>query len=54
MLITPEYVALVQREREAHLTEHRLARIASCIRAVCDPSLFDRLARVLRREPAAC
>lgn len=54
MMTTPDYVTLVQQEREAQIKEHRLARIASCIRAVCDPSLFDRLARVLRREPAAC
>ncbi len=54
MLSTPEYVALVQREREEHIREDRLARIASCVRAICNPSLFDRIARAVRRAPATC
>ncbi|HEX9044802.1 MAG TPA: hypothetical protein VF802_07235 [Candidatus Limnocylindrales bacterium] len=54
MFTTPDYVALVQREREERIRESRLARIADCIRAACDPSLVDRLARALRRAPAAC
>lgn len=51
---TPEYVALVQREREIHLAQARLARVATCVRACCNPTLTDRLARALRLPAATC
>jgi hypothetical protein len=51
---TPEYVALVQRERDSTIRSDRLARVAACVRASCEPSLFDRVARVIRGTPAAC
>ncbi len=54
MYATPEYVALIQREREEHVEMSRLARIASCVRAACHPSLLDRVARILRTTPASC
>ena len=34
--------------------QDRLARLAACVRACCDPSLVSRIARALRRSPAAC
>jgi hypothetical protein len=54
MLTSPELVALIQQERERSIARDRLARICACVRACCDPSLASRVARVLRRSPAAC
>lgn len=54
MTTTPELVALVQREREHRLENDRLARIATCAWACCNPTLGDRLARVLRVAPPTC
>ena len=54
MLTTTEYLALVQRERERESADRRLARIAACLRACCDPTLLDRFLRTVRRAPAAC
>jgi len=45
---SPELVALIQREREQHIEQDRLAGIAACARADCSPSIAERLARVLR------
>ena len=54
MLTSPELVALIQQERERSIAHDRLARIAACVRACCDPSLAARVARAFRRAPAAC
>ncbi len=54
MITTPELVALIQRERELNIEHDRLVRIAGCMRACCDPTLGDRLARALRLTPATC
>jgi hypothetical protein len=54
MYTTPEYVTLVQREREERIKESRLARVATCIRAVSNPTRFDRAARIFRLTPATC
>jgi hypothetical protein len=51
---TPGLVTLVQRERERQIQADYLARIVARARACCNPSLFDRLARVLRVTPTAC
>ena len=51
---SPELVALIQQERERSIAHGRLARLAACVRACCDPSLLGRVARALRRSPAAC
>jgi hypothetical protein len=51
---TPELVALVQRDREREIRQDHLARLALCVRACCNPSVIDRLARALRGTPAAC
>ena len=50
MNTTPELVALMQRERERNFEHDRLARIAACARACCNPTRIDRLARALRRD----
>jgi hypothetical protein len=54
MITTPELVALMQRERERHIEHDRLARVAACARACCNPTRFDRVARALRGAPGAC
>jgi hypothetical protein len=55
MITTFEYVALIQRERERTFESDRLARLAASVRACCEPSLFERLARALRgASPAEC
>ena len=54
MNVTPEYIALVQRERDQYIERDRLARLAAMVRACCDPSTFRRIALALRRKPAAC
>ena len=54
MRTSPELVALIQQERERTIAQDRLARLAACVRACCDPSLFSRVARTLRRSPAGC
>ena len=54
MNTTPELVALIQRERERDFEHDRLARIAACARACCNPTRIDRLARALRGTSAAC
>ena len=54
MIASPELVALIQQERERSIAQDRLARLAACVRACCDPSLVARVARALRRSPAAC
>jgi len=54
MHTSPELVALIQQERERSIAHERLARVAACVRACCDPSLLDRVSRALRRSPAAC
>ena len=41
-LPTREHVALIQRERERTITNDRLARLAACSRACCNPTVFDR------------
>jgi hypothetical protein len=53
-MTSPELVALVQRDREREIRQDSLARFASCVRACCNPSLIDRLARALRGTPADC
>ncbi len=54
MIASPELVALIQQERERSIDRDRLARLAACVRACCDPSLAGRVARALRRSPATC
>ena len=54
MNATPELVALIQREREVHIREDHLARLAMCARSCCNPTLLDRLARTLRGTPTIC
>ena len=54
MHASPELVTLIQQERERFIEHDRLARVAACVRACCDPSLASRLIRALRRSPAAC
>ena len=54
MNVSPELVALVQREREDRIREDHLVRLATCARACCNPTLIDRVARVLRGTPATC
>jgi hypothetical protein len=55
MITTYEHVALVQRERERTFASARLVRLAAGVRACCDPSLLERLVRVLRpTSPAEC
>ena len=54
MNATPELVALIQREREQHIRQDQLARLAACVRACCQTGLIDRLARALRGTPATC
>jgi hypothetical protein len=46
---TPELVALMQRERERNFEHDRLARIAACARACCNPTRIARPARDVRR-----
>ena len=47
MITTPELVRLIQLEREAQIRHDHLVRMASCARACCHPTLFDRVARAL-------
>ena len=54
MNVTPELVALVQRDRERAIEHDRLARLAACARACCSPSVLHRLARSLRPAPTSC
>ena len=54
MFTSPELVALIQQERERSIAHDRLARLAACVRACCDPSIVERFARAFRRAPAAC
>jgi hypothetical protein len=54
MFTSPELVALIQQERERSIARDRLARLAACVRACCDPSLMGRLARAFRLSPAPC
>ena len=59
MFTSPELVALIQQERERSIAHDRLARLAACVRACCDPSLVGRVAarvaavarRLLTRHP---
>lgn len=51
---TPDFVALIQREREAEIREDALARLASRVRACCNPSLFKRLVAAFCGTSAAC
>jgi hypothetical protein len=53
MFTSPELVALIQQERERSIAHDRLARLAACVRACCDPSIVQRIARAFRRSPAA-
>jgi hypothetical protein len=54
VITSPELVSLIQQERERSIARDRLARLAACVRACCDPSFAGRVARALRRSPAAC
>jgi hypothetical protein len=54
MYASPELVAAAQRERERSIEHDRLARLAACVRACCDPSLISRITRAFGRAPAAC
>ena len=51
---TPEYVRLVQHERERELGDRRLAALAASVRARCNRSVLQRFARTLRLAPATC
>lgn len=53
MNATTELVATIERDRERAIRKDQLARIAAAARACCRPSTFVRLARALRRTPAA-
>jgi hypothetical protein len=50
----PELVAELMRDRERMIERARLARLAACFRACCNPSLIDRLVRTLRPARTAC
>ena len=54
MITAFEQVALIQRERERTFESARLTRLAARVRACCDASLFERLARALRWIPVGC
>jgi hypothetical protein len=54
MNATPELVALIQREREHHIRQDQLARLAACGRACCQTGVVSRLARAMRGTPATC
>ena len=41
-------VALVVRERQERAAHDRLARLAACIRACCEPSFLARVTRAFR------
>ena len=51
---TQELVTLLLLERDREVERTRLARLAACVQACCSPSFVDRVARALRRAPAAC
>lgn len=51
---TPEFVAMVQRDRERDIERHRLARLVACAKACCSPSLIDRFVRAVRPSPVTC
>lgn len=51
MIPTPEFIRIIQLERESQIRNDHLARVAACARACCNPTLFDRVARVLGGNP---
>ena len=51
---SPDLIALVQRDRERHIEQDRVARLFACTRACCSPSITDRVARALHLAPAGC
>jgi hypothetical protein len=50
----PELAVLEQRDRERDLSAARLARLASCHRACCNPTRLDRLALAIGLTPSGC
>jgi hypothetical protein len=55
MIPTPEYVALIHRERTQEIEQFRLGALAARARACCTASvsLVQRIVRALRPAPAA-
>jgi hypothetical protein len=54
MIQLPELAVLKQRDRERDLSAARLARLASCHRACCNPTRLDRLALAIGLTPSGC
>lgn len=54
MIVPTDLIALQQQERERIAARERLARHALCVRACCNPTRLDRVARALRLAPTAC
>jgi hypothetical protein len=54
VIVPPDLIALQQQERECIAARERLARHALCVRACCNPTRLDRVARALRLAPTAC
>lgn len=53
-MTSPELVAMVQRDREREIRQDSLVHLPDRVRACCNPSVIDRLARALRGTPATC
>jgi len=54
MHVTPELVALIQRERERTIEQHRLAHVVERLMACRSTTIIDRLMRAAGLAPAAC
>lgn len=54
MIVPPDLVALLERERQSGAARERLARDVRCVRSCCNPTRLDRLARLLRLAPTTC
>jgi hypothetical protein len=50
---SPELVRLVQEDRERHIRQDQLARLAARVKACCRASLVGRIARTLRHARTA-
>jgi hypothetical protein len=48
-----EIAKLIQEERRQYSQAERLARLAASVRACCSPGRLERIARAIRRLPAA-
>jgi hypothetical protein len=48
MIPTPELIAQIQRDRERHIEQDRLACLAMCAKGCCTASVAERVTRFLR------